>query len=152
MAQAAAHASSHSLRRAKHNLVLGALGVVYGDIGTSPLYTVKQCFDAEGGLTPDNVLGVLSLIAWSLMMVVTIKYVIVIMRADNRGEGGILALTALALRTASRSGKRHRLILMAGLVGAALFYGDGVITPAISVLSAFEGLKVATPLFDPYVD
>jgi KUP system potassium uptake protein len=151
MAQAAAHAGSHSMRRAKHNLVLGALGVVYGDIGTSPLYTVKQCFDAEGGITPENVLGVLSLIAWSLMMVVTIKYVIVIMRADNRGEGGILALTALALRTASRKGRRHRLILMAGLVGAALFYGDGVITPAISVLSAIEGLKVATPLFDHYV-
>jgi KUP system potassium uptake protein len=151
MAQAAAHAGPQSLKRAKHNLVLGALGVVYGDIGTSPLYTVKQCFDAEGGLTPDNVLGVLSLIAWSLMMVVTIKYVIVIMRADNRGEGGILALTALALRSVGRTGARHRLILMAGLVGAALFYGDGVITPAISVLSAIEGLKIATPLFEPYV-
>src|SRR5579862_8715560 len=151
MAQAAAHAGPQSLKRAKHNLVLGALGVVYGDIGTSPLYTVRQCFDAEGGITPANVLGVLSLIAWSLMMVVTLKYVIVIMRADNRGEGGILALTALALRTASRKGRRHRLILTAGLVGAALFYGDGVITPAISVLSAIEGLKIATPLFDPYV-
>ena len=151
MAQAAAHAGPQFSKRAKHNLVLGALGVVYGDIGTSPLYTVKQCFDAEGGITPENVLGVLSLIAWSLMMVVTIKYVIVIMRADNRGEGGILALTALALRSANRIGRRHRLILTAGLVGAALFYGDGVITPAISVLSAIEGLKVATPLFDPYV-
>ena len=151
MAQAAAHAGPQSLRRAKHNLVLGALGVVYGDIGTSPLYTVKQCFDAEGGITPENVLGVLSLIAWSLMMVVTVKYVIVIMRADNRGEGGILALTALALRSANRMSPRHRLILTAGLVGAALFYGDGVITPAISVLSAMEGLKVATPFFDPYV-
>jgi len=151
MAQAAAHAGSQSLKRAKHNLVLGALGVVYGDIGTSPLYTVKQCFGAEGGITPENVLGVLSLIAWSLMMVVTAKYVIVILRADNRGEGGILALTALALRSSGRRGARHRLLLMAGLVGAALFYGDGVITPAISVLSAIEGLKVATPFFDPYV-
>ncbi|MGH7124255.1 MAG: potassium transporter Kup, partial [Stellaceae bacterium] len=151
MAQAAPTAGSQSLRRAKQNLVLGALGVVYGDIGTSPLYTVKQCFDAEGGITADNVLGVLSLIFWSLMMVVTVKYVIVILRADNRGEGGILALTALALRGGSRRGTRHRLLLMAGLVGAALFYGDGVITPAISVLSAIEGLKVATPLFDPYV-
>jgi len=151
MAQAAAHAGSQSLKRAKHNLVLGALGVVYGDIGTSPLYTVRQCFDAEGGITPENVLGVLSLIAWSLMMVVTAKYVIVILRADNRGEGGILALTALALRSSSRRGRRHRLLLMAGLVGAALFYGDGVITPAISVLSAIEGLKIATPFFDPYV-
>jgi KUP system potassium uptake protein len=151
MAQAAAHAGPQSLKRAKHNLVLGALGVVYGDIGTSPLYTVRQCFDAEGAITPESVLGVLSLIAWSLMMVVTVKYVIVILRADNRGEGGILALTALALRSASRRGRRHRLILMAGLVGAALFYGDGVITPAISVLSAIEGLKIATPLFDPFV-
>ena len=151
MAQAAAHAGPQSMRRAKHNLVLGALGVVYGDIGTSPLYTIRQCFDAEGGITVESVLGVLSLIFWSLMMVVTVKYVIVILRADNRGEGGILALTALALRSASRSGARHRLILMAGLVGAALFYGDGVITPAISVLSAIEGLKVATPLFGPYV-
>jgi KUP system potassium uptake protein len=142
---------SPALRKARNSLVLGALGVVYGDIGTSPLYTVKQCFNVEGAVTPDGVLGVLSLIAWSLTVVVTIKYVIVIMRADNRGEGGILALTALALRSASRRGRRHRLILMAGLVGAALFYGDGVITPAISVLSAFEGLKVATPLFDPYV-
>jgi len=138
-------------KKARHNLVLGALGVVYGDIGTSPLYTVKQCFDVGSDLTTDGVLGVLSLIAWSLTVVVTLKYVIVIMRADNRGEGGILALTALALRSTSRRGRRHRLILMAGLVGAALFYGDGVITPAISVLSAFEGLKIATPLFDPYV-
>jgi KUP system potassium uptake protein len=121
MAQTAAHAGSQPLKRAKHNLVLGALGVVYGDIGTSPLYTVRQCFDAEGAITPESVLGVLSLIAWSLMMVVTVKYVIVILRADNRGEGGILALTALALRSASRRGRRHRLILMAGLVGAALF-------------------------------
>src|SRR5215471_2559588 len=151
MVQAAAHAGPQSLRRARHNLVLGALGVVYGDIGTSPLYTVKQCFDAEGGITPENVLGVLSLIAWSLMMVVTIKYVIVILRADNRGEGGILALTALALRSTSRTGRRHRWILAAGLVGASLFYGDGVITPAISVLSAVEGLKVATPVFEHYI-
>src|ERR1051326_5423606 len=151
MAQAAAHAGWQSLKHAKPNLVLGALGVVYGDIGTSPLYTVKQCFDAEGGITPENVLGVLSLIARSLMMVVAAKYVIVILRADNRGEGGILARTARALRSSGRRGARHRLLLMAGLVGAALFYGDGVSTPAISVLSAIEGLKVATPLFEPYV-
>ncbi|HTZ81521.1 MAG TPA: potassium transporter Kup [Stellaceae bacterium] len=151
MAQAAAHGDVQAFRKARHSLVLGALGVVYGDIGTSPLYTVKQCFDSGTAITPESVLGVLSLIAWSLTVVVTLKYVIVIMRADNRGEGGILALTALALRSASRRGRRHRLILAAGLVGAALFYGDGVITPAISVLSAIEGLKVATPLFAPYV-
>jgi KUP system potassium uptake protein len=137
--------------KAKQGLVLAALGVVYGDIGTSPLYTVKQCLLAIGGVTEAGVLGVLSLIAWSLITVVALKYVVVIMRADNRGEGGILALTALALRSASKRGRRHRLILAAGLIGASLFYGDGVITPAISVLSAVEGLKVATPLFEPYV-
>src|SRR5260370_1002444 len=137
--------------KSRQGLVLGALGVVYGDIGTSPLYTVKQCFDSIGTMTPAVVYGVLSLIAWSLFIVVTLKYVIVIMRTDNRGEGGILALTALALRTTSRTGRRHRWILGAGLIGAALFYGDGVITPAISVLSAVEGLKVATPVFEPYI-
>jgi KUP system potassium uptake protein len=142
---APAHAKSQQA------LVFAALGVVYGDIGTSPLYTVKQCMLAIGGVSEAGVLGVLSLIAWALIIVVAIKYVVVIMRADNRGEGGILALTALALRTASPAGRRHRFILMAGLIGASLFYGDGVITPAISVLSAVEGLKVATPMFETYV-
>ncbi|MFI5021303.1 MAG: potassium transporter Kup [Alphaproteobacteria bacterium] len=151
MAQITAEESAGNRSKAQQGLILGALGVVYGDIGTSPLYTVKQCFDAGTAVSRESVLGVLSLIAWALIIVVALKYVVVIMRADNRGEGGILALTALALRTASRRGRRHRLILAAGLVGAALFYGDGVITPAISVLSAVEGLKVATPLFDPYV-
>src|ERR1044072_9751463 len=98
-----------------------------------------------------SIFGVLSLIMWTLTLVVTIKYVFVIMRADNRGEGGLLALTALVLRTSNRTQKRYLWIMAAGLVGAALFYGDGVITPAISVLSAVEGLKVATPLFEPYV-
>ena len=137
--------------KARHNLMLGALGVVYGDIGTSPLYTVKQCFEALGGVTPAAVYGVLSLITWSLFVVVTLKYVCVIMRADNRGEGGILALMAVALRVPRAGTRFHWWILAAGLLGAALFYGDGVITPAISVLSAVEGLQVATPFFDPYV-
>src|SRR5260221_6537397 len=137
--------------KSRQGLILGALGVVYGDIGTSPLYTVKQCFDNIGTMTPSVVYGVLSLIAWALFIVVTVKYVIVIMRTDNRGEGGILALTALAARPTGRAGRRPRWILCAGLVGAALFYGDGVITPAISVLSAVEGLKVATPVFEPYI-
>src|SRR5713226_10019755 len=97
------------------------------------------------------VLGALSLIVWALALVVTVKYVLVIMRADNHGEGGLLALTALVLRTTSQGRKRYTWIMAAGLVGAALFYGDGVITPAISVLSAVEGLKVATPVFEPYV-
>ncbi|MGD0721684.1 MAG: potassium transporter Kup [Roseiarcus sp.] len=129
-------------------LALGALGVVFGDIGTSPLYAVKLCFLPLGRATPLEVYGVLSLIAWALFVVVTLKYVIVIMRADNRGEGGILALTALALRTRGRVARPAGWMLLAGLTGAALFYGDGVITPAISVLSAVEGLRVATPAFD----
>jgi KUP system potassium uptake protein len=138
-------------RRVQQQLLIGALGVVYGDIGTSPLYTVRQCFSELGHLSPAAVYGVLSLITWALTIIVTLKYITVVMRADNRGEGGILALTALALRAASTGGQLHRWILAAGLLGAALFYGDGVITPAISVLSAVEGLKVATPFFDSYV-
>ena len=151
MAVAAVQNSAEAQAKARHALLLGALGVVYGDIGTSPLYTVKQCLTAAGAVTEYSVLGALSLIAWALTIVVTCKYVIVIMRADNRGEGGTLALTALALRSASRRGRRHRVILAAGLVGASLFFGDGVITPAISVLSAVEGLKIATPVFADYV-
>src|SRR6202167_6303414 len=147
---AAVNGASHR-RRLHQNLYLGALGVVYGDIGTSPLYAVKQSVLSLGRITPDNIYGVLSLIAWSLITVVTLKYVSVIMRADNRGEGGILALTALALRAVSGNTRLRWWILAVGLLGAALFYGDGVITPAISVLSAVEGLKVATPYFDPYV-
>jgi len=125
--------------------------VVYGDIGTSPLYAMKECFYGPHAVpvTPENVLGVLSLIFWSLILVISVKYLIFVMRADNRGEGGILALMALIK---PREGKRSSWILIAmGLFGAALLYGDGVITPAISVLSAVEGLKVATPAFTPYV-
>src|SRR5271168_3103648 len=125
MAQTATEDRAEVHGKAHQGLVVGALGVVYGDIGTSPLYTVKQCFDSIGGITPATVYGILSLITWTLVVVTTLKYVVVIMRADNRGEGGILALTALALRSASRTGRRHRMILAAGLVGAALFYGDG---------------------------
>jgi KUP system potassium uptake protein len=133
------------------NLLIAALGVVYGDIGTSPLYAVRQSLLAYGDSSRDAVLGTLSLIAWALILVVTVKYVVLIMRADNRGEGGLLALTALTLRTAAPADRRYYWIMAAGLVGAALFYGDAILTPAISVLSAVEGLKVATPLFDPYV-
>jgi KUP system potassium uptake protein len=131
-------------------LTLAAIGVVYGDIGTSPLYTMREAFGSGVlPLTEASVLGVLSLIFWSLFTVVTLKYVIVILRADNRGEGGILALASLAQR-ALASGRRNTVLVLA-MIGAALFYGDGLITPAISVLSAIEGLKVATPLFEPYV-
>jgi KUP system potassium uptake protein len=132
-------------------LTIAALGVVYGDIGTSPLYAVRQSLIEFGETSERSILGVVSLITWSLLLVVTVKYVYVIMRADNAGEGGLLALTALTLRRARATARGRFWIMAAGLVGAALFYGDGVITPAISVLSAVEGLKVATPIFDPYV-
>jgi len=127
------------------SLSLAALGVVYGDIGTSPLYSLKECFAPEYGVVPSrtNVLGVLSLIFWSLNFVVTFKYLVFIMRADNRGEGGIMAL--LALLHPRREGQSRKVLIGLGLFGAALLYGDGVITPAISVLSAVEGIGVATP-------
>ena len=129
-------------------LTLGALGVVYGDIGTSPLYTMKEIFNPAGGIPLDafHVVGAVSVIFWGLMMVVTLKYVLLILRADNRGEGGALALTALAANAVkSRPRLRHFLLLL-GLFGATLFYGDSVITPAISVLGAVEGLEVVTPV------
>ncbi|HKS88311.1 MAG TPA: KUP/HAK/KT family potassium transporter, partial [Stellaceae bacterium] len=144
-------ASPPMSRGLKQSVTIAALGVVYGDIGTSPLYAVRQSLVDFGGVSEAGILGTLSLIVWALILIVTVKYVAVIMRADNRGEGGLLALTALVLRTATRGQRRYLWIMVAGLVGAALFYGDGVITPAISVLSAVEGLKVATPLFEPYV-
>ena len=134
-------------------LALAALGVVYGDIGTSPLYALKEVFGSPHHpieITPDNVLGILSLVFWSLMLVVTGKYVGLVMRADNRGEGGIMALMALALRNA-KEGPKKKAIVALGLFGAALFYGDGVVTPAVSVLSAVEGLQVVTPALTPYV-
>ena len=134
-------------------LALGAVGVVYGDIGTSPLYALAECFHSEHGVPPTtgNVYGVLSLVFWALTLVVAIKYLIFIMRADNHGEGGILALTALAtpIRPTGRSERRWLVVL--GLFGAALLYGDGIITPAISVLSAVEGLSIATPQAQPFV-
>jgi KUP system potassium uptake protein len=133
-------------------LSLAALGVVFGDIGTSPLYALRETFHPDHGILvePENVLGVLSLVFWSLVLVVSVKYVAFVLRADNRGEGGILALTALVTPMAEGKGRRRSLILF-GLFGAALLYGDGMITPAISVLSAVEGLSVATPVFNPYV-
>ncbi|MCZ7642682.1 MAG: potassium transporter Kup [Pseudorhodoplanes sp.] len=132
-------------------LALGSVGVVYGDIGTSPLYAFREAVVAaqgSGPLTRDLVLGVLSLIVWSLIVVVTLKYVLILLRADNNGEGGTLSLTALAMRAL---GRRTTLIFMLGMVGAAMFLGDSFITPAISVLSAVEGLKLATPAFEHYV-
>jgi KUP system potassium uptake protein len=134
-------------------MALAAMGVVYGDIGTSPLYTMKEVFNGPHAVqvSHDNLLGILSLIFWALTITVSLKYVVFITRADNRGEGGIMALTALALRTPTASPRLLGLISVLGMFGAALFYGDAVITPAMSVLSAVEGLEVATPLFKPYV-
>jgi KUP system potassium uptake protein len=134
-------------------LSLAALGIVYGDIGTSPLYALKEVFAPGHGivLNQQNLFGVISLIIWGLTIIVSLKYVMLILRADNRGEGGIVALMALALASVSKGSAWYRPLLLVGLAGAALFYGDGIITPAISVLSAIEGLEVATPAFKPYV-
>ncbi len=133
-------------------LALGAVGVVYGDIGTSPLYAVQESFNPVHGIAPEpaNVIGVISVMVWTLVIVVALKYVVLILRASNRGEGGIMALTALASSAVGRDSARFGTVVFLGLLGAALFCGDGVITPAISVLSAVEGLEVATPAFKPY--
>ena len=134
-------------------ITLTALGIVYGDIGTSPLYALRDCFQGESSVQAihANVLGVLSLILWSLVIVISVKYMLYVMRADNRGEGGILALMALVVpRRPDNSRKRWWLLLVIGVFGAALLYGDGIITPAISVLSAIEGLQLATPALAPY--
>jgi KUP system potassium uptake protein len=134
-------------------LALGAVGVVYGDIGTSPLYAVRECFIGDNALpiTPVTVLGILSLIFWSLTIVVSMKYLTFVMRADNQGEGGILALLALVSPQGQNGSGRRTGLVLVGLFGAALLYGDGVITPAISVLSAVEGLRVATDWFEPFI-
>jgi KUP system potassium uptake protein len=151
-------------------LALGALGVVYGDIGTSPLYALKECVTLPHGVTPDpaNILGLLSLVFWSILLTISVKYIVFVMRADNNGEGGVLALMALAARLGEKpvptaSGEKPKranwqelkrsnlMLILVGLFGAALLYGDGVITPAISVLSAIEGLEVATTAFSPVV-
>ena len=149
-------ASIHSVdrvRKASAALVLGAIGVVFGDIGTSPLYALKTAFGPEHAipLTPANVMGILSLIVWSMTWVITLKYLFVMMRADNNGEGGILALLALALRETRRYPRLRWTVIGIGIFGAAMFYGDSMITPAISVLSAVEGLGVATPAFSHFV-
>ena len=139
-------------RRRLAKLALGAIGVVFGDIGTSPLYTMKETLGTHGMTpTPGAVLGVLSLIFWSLIIVVSLKYVTFVMRADNKGEGGIMALMALAQRSVGGSARARWILGLIGIFGAALFYGDGVITPAISVLGAVEGLEVAAPSLSRFV-
>lgn len=148
--------SAHSPQSTKYKmlLALGALGVVYGDIGTSPLYALKEAFHhSHLAATPDNVLGILSLVFWALMIVISVKYLIFILRADDNGEGGILALTALINGQHEKKlpQKAKSLLILLGVFGAAFLYGDGIITPAISILSAVEGLAIITPFFNPYI-
>ena len=152
-ATAAPAASRHGHRQATAVLVVGAIGVVFGDIGTSPLYALKEAFSPRYGiaLTHDNVLGILSMMFWSLLWVITIKYQFLIMRADNNGEGGILSLLALALRDVGRRPRLRWTVIGLGIFGAAMFYGDSMITPAITVLSSMEGLKEYSPTLGPYV-
>ncbi len=134
-------------------LTLAAVGIVYGDIGTSPLYTMQEVFDHKHGLalTQGNILGIVSLILWGLIFIVSLKYVTLVLRASNRGEGGIMALTALTLESVGRESKLYFPLVVLGIIGASLFYGDGVVTPAMTVLSAIEGIKVATPALKPFV-
>src|SRR4030081_2698028 len=145
------HGEAHSTAGFKA-LLVGSIGVVYGDIGTSPLYALREAVVAASGpsgvVEPNAVLGVVSLILWALIIVVTLKYVLILLRADNHGEGGTLALMALAQRAVSHGAGG---IVLLGIVSGALFYGDAVITPALSVLSAVEGIKLVTAAFDPYV-
>ena len=145
------HGEAHSTAGFKA-LMLGSIGVVYGDIGTSPLYALREAIVAASGhagtASPQAVLGVLSLILWALIVVVTLKYVLILLRADNNGEGGTLALMALAQRAV---GQRSAVIVLLGIISGALFYGDAVLTPALSVLSAIEGIKLVTVTFEHYV-
>ena len=155
------HSSQHAQQANGHGhgnvglagLIVGAIGVVFGDIGTSPLYTIKEAFIPHYGLTPDHptVLGILSLVFWALMIVVTLKYVTIIMRADNEGEGGIMALMALAQRTLPKGSRSAYAVGILGIFGASLFFGDGVITPAITTLSAIEGLGVVAPTLHGWI-
>src|SRR5579863_9008087 len=145
------HDAAHSTAGFKA-LLIGSIGVVYGDIGTSPLYALREAVVAASGpsgvVDATAVLGVVSLILWALIVVVTLKYVVVLLRADNHGEGGTLALMALAQRAVSRGAAT---IVLLGIISGALFYGDAVITPALSVLSAIEGIKIKLPELEPYV-
>jgi KUP system potassium uptake protein len=136
-----------------HIVTLAALGVVFGDIGTSPLYALKECFSPQHGIpfTPNAVFGIISMLFWAITIVVSLKYVLFVMRADNNGEGGVLALMALSLRTAVAGSNRSKFLMMLGVFGACMFYGDVVITPAISVMSAVEGLEIAVPGMARYV-
>ncbi len=147
------HPHAHDAKGNLSRLTLAAIGVVFGDIGTSPLYALKECFSPEHGIpfSAEAVFGVISMVFWAFLIVVSLKYVLFVMRANNNGEGGILALMALALRTVPSGSKRAMIIIMLGVFGACMFYGDAVITPAISVLSAVEGIEVVSKDFTKYV-
>jgi KUP system potassium uptake protein len=156
----APESNAHPLIPSQHggataSLALAALGIVFGDLGTSPLYALQEAFHGANGVsaTPANVVGIVSLFLWSLIVMVSVKYVLVLMQADNHGEGGLLALLALLVgdRTKRGAGRRSRRWIYLAMIGIAMLYGDGVITPAISVLSAVEGLGVATPAFKAYI-
>ena len=147
------HGNEHDKKGSTAALVLAALGVVFGDIGTSPLYALKECFNPKHGIpySDEAVFGVISMMFWAIILVVTIKYVVFVMRADNKGEGGVLSLMALALRSLQSGTKSYLLVMMLGMFGACMLYGESVITPAISVLSAVEGLEIATPEMKRFV-
>ena len=134
-------------------LMLAAIGVVFGDIGTSPLYALKECFDAEHGIafSPEALYGVISMMIWALILVVTFKYVLFVMRADNKGEGGVLSLMALALRSVKSGTKEYFVLMILGMLGACMLIGESVITPAISVLSAVEGIEIAAPALHKFI-
>ena len=147
------HGNEHGKKGSTAALVLAAIGVVFGDIGTSPLYALKECFSPEHGIPFSEVavFGVISMMFWAIILVVTIKYIVFVMRADNKGEGGVLSLMALALRSLQSGTKSYLLVMMLGMFGACMLYGESVITPAISVLSAVEGLEIATPEMKRFV-
>lgn len=149
----ALHHNSHENKGSLPALTLAATGVVFGDIGTSPLYALKECFSPDHGIpfSVEGVYGILSMVFWAFLIVVSLKYVLFVMKASNNGEGGILALMALALRTVPQNSRRSLAIIMLGVFGACMFYGDAVITPAISVLSAVEGLEIVSPEFTRFV-
>ena len=134
-------------------MMLAAIGVVFGDIGTSPLYALKECFDANHGIayTPEALFGVISMMIWALILVVTVKYVLFVMRADNKGEGGVLSLMALALRSFDSKSKGYFFFMIMGMLGACMLLGESVITPAISVLSAVEGIEIAAPGLNKFI-
>src|SRR6201993_1373139 len=145
--------NNHVPKQPLPSLAVAAIGVVFGDIGTSPLYSLKEAFSPSHGipLNDASILGVISLMFWAIIIVVSVKYVLFVMRADNNGEGGVLALMALSLRSFDPRSRAAGLLMMLGIFGACMFYGDAVITPAISVISAVEGLEIAAPHLTPYV-